>query len=280
MVLEAIVSSKNIEHHPFYMFIYSCIVTAASLFAAYIIFPSAQSIVFLFLITISLTPVIYKVLQHKEKEDEDIGKHINLTFFENHGRVLEIYLFFFLGVIFTISLVFSFLPTETTNQMFDYEIKTVDQLRGKYDCSALETPTKSCTLTSIVVNNLKVLTLCFLVSFFFGTGAIFILSWNAAVIGVFIGKLTKAALPTYGSTLTSYAVNFPNGIGSIILHGLPEIGAYCIAGIAGGILSIAIIQGKKPERIIKDSLALLALTVVIILISGVLEVYITPMFTH
>ena len=123
---------------------------------------------------------------------------------------------------------------------------------------------------------MKVLLLCYLVAFFFGTGAIFILSWNAAVIGVFIGELTKTSITHHGSTLLSYAVNFPNGIGSIILHGLPEIAAYCFAGIAGGILSVAIIQGKRPERIIKDSTALMGLAILIIIIAGFLEVYITP----
>lgn len=273
MVLEAIISSKKIEHHPAYMFIYAVIVASASLWAAHIIFPSAQSIVFLFLITISLTPVIYKVLQDKEKEDEDLGKHINLNFFESHGRILEIYLFFFLGILFAVSIWYSFLPTPITDNMFSYEINTLRDLRGSYNCQIGDS---SCSLIAIIMNNIKVLTLCFLVAFFFGTGAIFILSWNAAVIGVFIGELTKTSISHHGSTLLSFAVNFPNGLGSIILHGLPEIAAYCIAGIAGGILSVAIIQGKRPERIIKDSTALIIMAVIIIILAGILEVYVTP----
>ena len=192
MVLEAVVSSKNIENHPQHMFIYSVIISTASIWAAHIIFPSAQSIVFIFLITISLTPVIYKILEDKEKEDENISSHINLSFFESHGKVLEIYLFFFLGVIFSISIWYSFLPIATTDNMFSYEIKTIQDLRGSYNCGTLDE--QSCSTLSITANNMKVLALCFLVAFFFGTGAIFILSWNAAVIGVFIGELTRSSI--------------------------------------------------------------------------------------
>jgi uncharacterized membrane protein SpoIIM required for sporulation len=276
MVLEAILNSKQIEHKPILMLLYSIIVTTISLWTAKIIFPSAQSIVFIFFISIALIPIFYKILQDTEENDEIIGNHINLTFFEKHENILKIYLFFFLGIIIAASFWYTILPTETTNEMFKYEITTLKDLRGNYDCNIHNY--KECTFLKITLNNLKILLFCFTISFFFGTGAIFILTWNASVIGVFIGDLAKSSLTEYNSILISYITSLPIGIGSILLHGLPEIGAYCIGGLAGGILSIAIIQGKKPECIIKDSTILMILAIFIIILAAILEVYITPLF--
>lgn len=64
------------------------------------------------------------------------------------------------------------------------------------------------------------------------------------------------------------------------LHGVPEILAYFIGGLAGGIISIAVIRHdfgtKKFERILLDSSDLLITAVVVLLIAAIIEVFITP----
>ena len=65
------------------------------------------------------------------------------------------------------------------------------------------------------------------------------------------------------------------------LHGIPEILAYFVSGLAGGILSVAIIRKdfsyKRMEKIMLDFSNLVILAIVIVLIAGVLEVYVTPL---
>ena len=61
-----------------------------------------------------------------------------------------------------------------------------------------------------------------------------------------------------------------------------EILAYFVAGLAGGIISSAVIRHdfgtKKYEKIILDSAVLLLISVVMIVVAAFLEVYVTPMF--
>jgi len=110
-------------------------------------------------------------------------------------------------------------------------------------------------------------------SFFFGTGALFILSWNASVIGVFVSNLAKEFSAKYSYSL---AQGHLDALLSIAVHGIPEIGAYFIAGIAGGILSFGMIRGRHDFRIAKDAAALYMLSALILVFAAVLEVWVTP----
>ena len=65
------------------------------------------------------------------------------------------------------------------------------------------------------------------------------------------------------------------------IHGIPEILAYFMAGLAGGIISIAAIRHdfgtKKFEHVLLDSADLLLLALVVTFLAGVLEVWVTPL---
>ena len=56
---------------------------------------------------------------------------------------------------------------------------------------------------------------------------------------------------------------------------------YFLGALAGGIISFAVINhdfgSKEFRRIIIDSLDLVALSILVLIIAGVIEVYITPM---
>ena len=65
-----------------------------------------------------------------------------------------------------------------------------------------------------------------------------------------------------------------------MLHGFPEISAYFIGALAGGIVSIAVIRhdtkSEKFWRILQDSLNLIILAVVVLFVAALMEVFITP----
>ena len=65
-----------------------------------------------------------------------------------------------------------------------------------------------------------------------------------------------------------------------MIHGVPEIGAYFIGALAGGIISISVIRhDMKTERfwtILQDSLNLVIAAVVVLFIAALIEVFITP----
>ena len=64
------------------------------------------------------------------------------------------------------------------------------------------------------------------------------------------------------------------------IHGVPEILAYIIAALAGGILSTAIVRHdfgtNQFENILLDVSDLVLLSVLVLFIAALLEVFVTP----
>jgi uncharacterized membrane protein SpoIIM required for sporulation len=125
------------------------------------------------------------------------------------------------------------------------------------------------SVSSILANNFLVMITILVFSLLFGAGAIFILAWNASVIGVAIGLFSQGAITQVPASLLRYLV-----------HGIPEIAAYFVAALAGGIISVAIIKhgfGKKKFwRVMRDSLDLIIIALVILILAAILEVFLTP----
>jgi uncharacterized membrane protein SpoIIM required for sporulation len=120
---------------------------------------------------------------------------------------------------------------------------------------------------SIVENNVYVMIFTLIFSLIFGAGALFILVWNASVIAAAIGIFTKYNLS-----------EIPLGIARYAIHGLPEIAAYFITALAGGIFGVGLIRhgirDKKFLKVLENVIVLIFLAILII--AALLEVYITP----
>jgi len=65
-------------------------------------------------------------------------------------------------------------------------------------------------------------------------------------------------------------------------HGMFEILAYFIAGLAGGIISVAVINHKTTseqfKHVVIDSLDLILLGFIVLVFAAFVEVFITPVF--
>ncbi len=124
-------------------------------------------------------------------------------------------------------------------------------------------------ILNIFANNIGVLVFTLFFSLLFGAGALFILIWNASVIAAAIGMFAKNSL-----------ARLPLAVGRYMIHGIPEISAYFIAALAGGIVSVAVIrkdlQGERMWRILHDALLLIIFAVIILFLSALVEVFITP----
>ena len=140
-------------------------------------------------------------------------------------------------------------------------------------------------LSNIFFNNLKVLAFCILFSFFYGAGAIFILTWNASVISVAIGNVFRNGIGAYASSVGwskvgAYFNVYSVSIARYMLHGVPEVLAYFVGALAGGIISVAIIRhdfrSQKFGKILLDTSDLLLIGVGILFLAAIMEVYLTP----
>src|SRR5437879_4738633 len=217
MVIERMVSIQEALKNPYWMFALGSFISLVALFISFVVFPSSIGIFSTFLITLAVTPFMVNLFSYEEaKEEQFIARRKALGLLQTHKEVLVILSSFFVGMIFTYSLIFILLPPETTAKIFQDQIETINLIRGHF--------TFLDTFGQILTNNIGVLLLTFFFSFIFGVGAIFILAWNASVLSTAIGLLAKNFGGIQGLPL-AMLVFFP--------HGSIEIMAYFIGGVSG-----------------------------------------------
>ncbi len=174
------------------------------------------------------------------------------------------------------------MPDPLVNDLFHVQTQTIVEINNKVTGNWQQSAN---LLGLIFLNNTKVLIFCLLFAFLYGVGAIFILTWNASVIGVAIGNFIRSELSKISSLVgfdkaAKYFSTISIGLFKYTIHGIPEILAYIIAGLAGGIISIAVIRHdfgtKKFENILLDSSSLIIISLCLLVLAAILEVFVTP----
>lgn len=265
MVLESILNPRNAEDKPLHVFVIAVLYSAVAVFFAHQLFPQQSSILAVALVTIIFVPFFQKLFEIEEKiEDLAAEKKISENFLQRHRKIIYVFSAYFLGIVMSMSFIHVFLGYE---EVFSMQTKTIEG----FTASA----TGYGNFERFFANNSRVMLLTFLLSTMLGAGAVLILAWNASVIAVYIGMLTKPLAAQVGGS--AYLYTLPVGLGSIALHGIPEIVAYFIAGLAGGILSVGMIRERLGSRefkeILKDSLLLLCTAEILIFIAAGLEAF-------
>jgi uncharacterized membrane protein SpoIIM required for sporulation len=261
MVLERLVSVREAIRNPWWMLIVGGIISVISLFIAIVILPIFPNDIGLFtsvLITFAMTPFMVNLFSYEEaKEEQELEKRRHMNLFQRHREVLLVYTAFFIGVVLTKALIYLMLPEAYVEKIFEDQLTTIRLIRG----SAVVFT----TFEKIIINNLGVLLISFIFSFLYGSGAIFILSWNASVLATAIG-LTAKNLGGLRGLPPAILVYFP--------HGSLEILAYFIAGISGAIISVAISKRRSKyfKQILYDSFKLIGLAVLLLFLAAIIEV--------
>lgn len=260
-MLESLVDFKEVNEKPYLMFVWAFTITSvAILLCSQIPFgiPNTDTGFIAILLTIIPSTYFITLLIKKEEllEESYIKKHLG-GFWQRHEKDILLLLFFFAGMTVAFSIWTLFLP----GNFFLSQMGKITQIRGVTAGVSAEV-TGFAFFQRVFLNNLNVLLFSFLFAFIFGAGAIFILTWNASVLGVYIGQLSK------------YLWYVPVVSVSFIPHGLPEIAGYLCAGLAGGLFSAAIIR-KNSTKVLKtvalDSAKILLLGVFLIFIGAVIE---------
>lgn len=285
MVLELLFNPFSLKKKPWQLFVVGFFNTIIALILSYIVFKDAAGLLSVFLIVMSTLPLFYVTIKREEELD---FKYPESRLLKEHGKVLIFFLFLFFGIMTAMVLAYVFLPQQMVNSVFNLQQAAITNVNN-----VIQTGPNSAAVTGditsiglflrILMNNFKVLFFCVIFSFLYGAGSIFILTWNASVIASAMGNLIKTEVGKAVSLIgfTSAATYFSAAAFSVfryMTHGIFEIAAYFIAGLAGGIISIAFVrQNLKEPRVYLDVLDLVLISVGILVVGGIVEVYITPL---
>jgi len=269
MVLEGLVNPLKAQKKPWILFFIGVLYSSIALIISINLFRDYASIIMIFFTVAASIPLIYWTIKLEEKKDLSITEERLLL--KEHGRALTFFMFLFVGFVVSFSLWYIFLPSSISEKAFEVQTNTITQINNPLTGSAISVAS---TFLKIILNNLKVMLFCLLFAFFYGFGAIFILTWNASIIGVAIGEFAK-------SSVGNIAAILPIAMLKYLTHGIPEMLAYFMAGLAGGIISIAIIRhdfgSNKFKRIIIDSADLTFGAALMLVVAALLEIFVSPL---
>jgi len=281
-MLEMLINPKKAERRPWEMFFVGAFYASVSILLVkwmfaqdFVLSNSSDILIVTFTVMFSM-PFIYYTIKLEEKRVSATTGTFKLL--EEHRKAIYVFMFLFMGFV----IAFSFWSIVFNNDpIFKSQIKTycaINRPAAYSDCIkqygikdnlVTGNVTSFERLGKIFWNNFFVSIITLIFSIVFGAGVIFILAWNASVIAAAIGIFTNSSLS-----------QLPYGLARYMIHGIPEIMAYFIVGLAGGLISIAVIRHEAgTERfweVLRDSLSLILLGIVVLFIAALIEVFVTP----
>ena len=280
MVVESLLFPIKAEKNPWQMFFLGFLYASIGIFISLWIFRDQASLIMVFMITMAALPIFYNTM--KMEESKDMIMESETALIKEHNKAISFFIYLFIGITVACAVWYSFLPTDTINVLFDKQTGTIQAINNQVSGNAIH---NLGIFSKIFFNNMKVLAFSILFSFIYGAGAIFILAWNATVIGAAIGNFIRSNVSSYTNSIGLFeAGNYFHvvslGLLKYSIHGIPEIAAYFYGGLAGGILSVALIRRhyktEKFHRVMVDFSELVLIAVGFLVASAFLEVYLTP----
>jgi uncharacterized membrane protein SpoIIM required for sporulation len=281
MVLESLLNPLNAEKKPWEMFFVGFAHSSIAILLALWIFRDQASMVMVFFIVMAAIPIMYNVIKLEESKDMVIDHE--RTLLHEHNKAISFLMYLFIGVVVSSVLWYVVLPAETVEVLFQKQSETIQAINGNVTTSNAINPLAIFSI--IFLNNVKVLAFSILFALIYGAGALFILTWNATVIGTAIGNFIRTNIDHYVTAISligqnSYFHIVSLGLLKYALHGIPEIAAYFYGGLAGGILSVSIIrkhyQTQHFRTVLVDFSELVMIALAFLLVAAFLEVYVTP----
>jgi uncharacterized membrane protein SpoIIM required for sporulation len=283
MVFESLIKPLTAVKKPWELFFYGIFIASIGLFLGYWIFRDKADLVMIFLTTFACIPLMFHAIRHEEKETVKLEKEMSIL--KRHSRVLLFYTFLFLGMTLAFTLWYVVLPTDMSQTMFRQQITTIAQINSPVQGNVVGNAASTSLFNRIFFNNIKVMIFCILFAFFYGAGAIFILAWNASVVSAAIGNVMKLGLTKYAAAtgitkMAAVTQTVTYSFSRYLFHGVPEMFAYMVAGLAGGIISVAVInhdfRTENFSKVILDASTLLMIAIGVLFLAAVMESYLTP----
>jgi len=175
-----------------------------------------------------------------------------------HKKTIGLYAYMFVGMFLAYAVLYNVVPASLKAQVFSNQMEFVQPSSRGY-------LGEDVIFQRIAANNLLIILICVFLSLIYGSGAIFILNYNASIAGVLFGGSVSSLLGGGTGFLPNPLLFVP--------HTVIEILAYLIAAISGAILSKAVarVLPGSPKILVKDGLIYLALSILLIIAGAALE---------
>jgi len=266
MVLEQFLDRRIVLRHFPFVFLLGVVYVFVAYAVQQFVFPS-QSLAVSLLLTILLLPSLHHLVVIEEKIESRGSSH----FFRRHRTILKCYLGAFLGILAGF-LVLGFVNPSS----LDYQLDALEHDHFKQELiTAFSGQAYSPDFTKVIAlfsHNTEYLLIGFVLSIFYGAGAIFLIVYNASFFSAFVVEIFSR---------WSNAVSLA---GISLVHMLPESAGFILTAMAGASLSRALIHeklsGQAFRNVLRNDVKLLVVALLLIFVAAVLEVYVTAPAFH
>ncbi|MHA1868357.1 MAG: stage II sporulation protein M [Candidatus Heimdallarchaeaceae archaeon] len=249
---------EELKNKYFHVFLFAIFFSTISIIITQKFLNFYNGLVAVFIISLAAAYPLIRYMKVEEGEEVTLVKKFSeKNILRRHGRELGLYLSFFMGVLIVFIVATILLP----DGFFKIQQETIGVILSG-------SATHGEFFWGILSNNLRVFGITFLISFFISAGMIFILVWNASILGVFLASQARgiAHIPVFSL--------------GYLPHGLLEISAYILAGLAGALISYNVpnLGIKKFRRdlfpkILLDACVIAIIGLAFVLIGAVVEVF-------
>lgn len=264
MVVEQFLDRKVVTKHFPFVFVISALNVFIAAVAQSVFFPG-KSLGLILFVTLLLVPSLHHLMVLEEKLERRGTKN----FFKKHSMLIKLYLGAFLGLLLGFLIMGNIQPDTMSYQADQLKIEHLNPLVLNGFANGYH-PTVARAM-SLFTHNLWYLIVGFIVSIFYGAGAVVLVSYNASFFAAFVLVLLSELHFTVGTASVA------------LLHLIPETLGFICAAIAGGTLSRALIRekfaGKAFKNVLRNDFLILIIGIAFVLLAAFLETYVTaPVF--
>ncbi len=288
MVLELLTNPLEARRHLGKTLLVGFFYVSVALLLSMWIFHESVSLISVFLTVVAAFPLFYGVIRGVAREEYRRGQ--GKLLWREQSQAAGVLFALFLGVTLGFVAWYVFIPAPMLSEVFDSQTRAIMGVSGFSGAGfagsggGFDSGERLGFFAEILLNNLSVLLFCVLFSFLYGAGAVFILVWNASVIGVALGNFIRLGVGGAAGFLGlagtgSYFQVVSLAVLRYSVHGIPEILAYLVAGIAGSMISLGLYFGRKNRRYVKELLAdvleLTGIAVLLLVVSALVEAFVS-----
>ncbi len=257
MVLDRLIAPAQLKNQPDVAAFLGFIFVLVGFITSFLIFVSGMSVAMIGLSSMLMVPYAMKIL------GVETSRYV--TIFSPKNAAIKFYSFLFFGMAFAYTILFGVLSPKTLQIAFKSQLEVIGAPLSSSVAGGLAGAfsVNWNLFYSIVTNNMLIVIVAILLSFVYGTGAIFVLNYNASIAGIVYGSIINAFI-WGGVPLFAYPWLY-------LPHTILEILAYLLAAIAGSALSKPMTNRSK-NLIYRDVSLLFAGAVALVLLGGYVEV--------